>query len=122
MQVANSVPERLARVVSADRVRVEELERVGPPWREEVFVTAEEDLAGFLATPELLSSRLGIPLAESYWIITFAVRRVRGPVTSPVREEAQCFVGGGRTRGGAREFHIQNQPIPDSAHIRRCSR
>jgi hypothetical protein len=110
--VSNPVPDRLARVVEAD---VPALQELGPPWREEVFLTAAEDVEGLSA--DLLSSRLGIDPAERFYLITFPAEHLDGPLTSPISEPAQCFVGGGRTRGGAREFRSRNQTIPRNAQI-----
>ncbi|WP_423816409.1 polymorphic toxin type 10 domain-containing protein [Salinibacter ruber] len=51
-------------------------------------------------------------------MITFRISEIKGHVASPVfREESQCFVGAGRTRGGAREFIIRNQLLPQNATV-----
>lgn len=78
-------------------------------------MAAAEDVEGLSA--DELSSRLGIGAAPSFYLITFPVESIRGALASPVRRPDQCFVGGGRTRGGAREFVIRNQPIPPFATI-----
>ncbi|WP_423824503.1 polymorphic toxin type 10 domain-containing protein [Salinibacter ruber] len=51
-------------------------------------------------------------------MITFRISEIEGHVASPVfREESQCFVGAGRPRGGAREFIIRNQLLPQNATV-----
>jgi hypothetical protein len=112
MAVSNPIPDRLARVVDAD---VPALQDLGPAYRENVFLTAAEDVEGLSA--DELSSRIGISPADSFYLITFPTGGLEGPLTSPISEPAQCFVGGGRTRGGAREFTAPNQTIPQDASI-----
>lgn len=114
MPITNPIPDRLARVVDADVLR---LVRLGRPTAEDVFVTAAEDLAGY-DTPAALAGRLGIRVQPAFYLITFRISEIEGHVASPVfREESQCFVGAGRTRGGAREFIIRNQLLPQNATV-----
>ncbi len=114
MPIANPIPDRLARVVDADVLR---LVRLGRPTAEDVFVTAAEDLAGY-DTPDALAARLGIREQPAFYLSTFRISEIKGHVASPVfREESQCFVGAGRPRGGAREFIIRNQLLPQNATV-----
>ena len=114
--VSNPVPDRLARVVEADVPALQELGRAGT---ETVFLTAAADVRGYSA--DELSARLGIEANERFYVIEFPRSSLEGALTSPISHDAQCFVGGGRTRGGAREFRAPNQTIPPDAHIRTVS-
>ena len=109
----NPVPERLARVVDA---RVPTFAQVGPPWRSDVFVTAAEDVEELSA--EALPERLGIRPAPAFYVAVFRASSLEGRGASPVRRSDEGFVGRGRTRGGARESVVPNQPIPPTATIR----
>lgn len=109
----NPVPERLARVIPAD---VPALVLLGPPKRPDVYVTVAEDVQGLSAGE--IAHRLGLKGAPSFYVIGFPAESIEDPLTTPVFRAHQCFVGGGRTRGGAREFIIPNQPVPPEATIR----
>ncbi|PSQ84586.1 MAG: hypothetical protein BRD40_01080 [Bacteroidetes bacterium QS_1_65_9] len=63
--------------------------------------------------PEL-SPRLGIALAERYWLISFPASAIEGSLASPIRRPDVCFAGSGRTRGGARSLssRISRSPNP----------
>jgi hypothetical protein len=112
MPISNPIPERLARAVN---VKVPALQELGRPDAEMVFLTAAADVEGLSATQ--LAFRLGVEPASSFYPIEFPTTSLKGPLLSPIRERAQCFVGGGRTRGGAREFRAFNQTIPIDAEI-----
>lgn len=109
----NPVPERLARAVPT---HVPALMQIGPSFRTDVYVTAAEDLEGLSASE--ISHCLGVQPERAFYVIEFPADSIKGWVASPVFREDQCFVGGGRTRGGAREFIIPNQSIPAEATIR----
>lgn len=111
-EIANPVPDHLARAVDA---AVPVLQSLGHAEDDRVFLTAAEDVEGLDA--ESLWRRLGVDPAPSFYLITFPTSSLEGPLTSPFRDEAQCFIGGGRTRGGAREFTAKNQRIPSDAQI-----
>ena len=110
----NPVPDRLARVVDADDVG--EPVWIGRPSARTAFVTAAEDIEGLSAAK--LSTRLGIPSAERFWVVEFPASALEGGLASPLLHSSQCFIGGGRTRGGAREFVVPNQPIPSESSRR----
>ena len=93
--------------------------RIGPPGAHGVFVTAAEDVAG-LTTRKALQERLSlfsdrgatVPNTSGNAVVRFTIpnpgkARLRSPVqTRPARGFG--FVHGGRTRGGAREFLVNN--------------
>lgn len=109
----NPLPELLARVFATS---VGGITHLGPSDEDDVYVTAAEDIEGLNARE--MWHRLAIREAPAYYVIEFPTERVHGTVASPVFRAHQCFVGGGRTPGGAREFIIPNQPIPPDATIR----
>lgn len=85
MQIANPIPERLARVGRSQRARP------SGSGREEIFLTAAEDVEGLSAGE--LSSKLGIDPPPSFYLIEFPTSSLEGPLTSPIREEARSFSG-----------------------------
>ncbi len=112
-ELHNPIPTRLARVVPA---HVPALVLPGPPSRPDVYVTAAEDIQGLSARE--IAHRLGLKSAPPFYVIEFPTKSIGDPLATPVFRAHQCFVGGGRTRGGAREVVIPNQSIPEEATIR----
>ncbi|MFC3197287.1 polymorphic toxin type 10 domain-containing protein [Parapedobacter deserti] len=109
--VRNPVPSRLARVVPAEV----NSGTLGAPGATDVFVTAADDIAGLSASQ--IANRLTIPNSTSgFRIIEFSTPRIG--LSSPINRTNPGFVGFGRTAGGAREFTIPNQVIPNGAIIR----
>jgi RHS repeat-associated protein len=106
--VTNSIPQRLARVLPGE----------GPfttlGLTNDVFVTAAEDIAGMNASQ--LAPRLGIPKNNIFTVIEFP--SANRPIASPVFRTNPGFIGRGLTSGGAREFVIPNEPIPENSIIR----
>ena len=110
-EVANPVPTTMARVIPEGIPAT----TLGRPGAVDVYVTAAEDIAGLNA--EQIARRLRIPQSPTgFRVIEFPTPEVG--VASPVFRSDAGFVGGGRTSGGAREFVIPNQPIPENATIR----
>jgi len=105
----NSVPQELARVIAGKG----NFPTLGPPKRQDVFVTASEDIAGMNASQ--IARRLTIDDAEEFTVIRF--RTPDTGVASPINRSDPGFVGRGRTAGNAREFVIPNGPIPADAKI-----
>jgi len=111
VEAANPVPTTMARVIPEGIPAT----TLGRPGAVDVYVTAAEDIAGLNA--EQIARRLGIPQSPTgFRVIAFPTPEVG--VASPVFRSDPGFVGGGRTSGGAREFVIPNQPIPENATIR----
>jgi RHS repeat-associated protein len=109
--VKNAVPSRLARVIPANVSS----KTLGAPGTADVFVTAADDIAGLNASQ--IAQRLTIPNSSSgFRIIEFNTPRIG--LSSPINRLNPGFVGFGRTAGGAREFALPNQLIPNSSIIR----
>jgi hypothetical protein len=109
--VTNPVPQRLARVVRADI----NSKTLGAPYADDVFVTAADDIAGMNATQ--IAERLSIPRSSSgFKIIEFDTPHIG--LSSPINRTNEWFIGFGRTAGGAREFALPNQVIPEGAIIK----
>ncbi|MHB1003976.1 MAG: polymorphic toxin type 10 domain-containing protein, partial [Thermoleophilia bacterium] len=108
--ISNPVPTRLARVIPGNKTRT----TLGRPGSDDVFVTAADDIAGMNA--EEISKRLTIAKSDTYTVIEFQTPS-RG-LASPINRSNPGFVGHGRTAGGAREFVIPNQTVPDDATVR----
>lgn len=85
MQIANPIPERLARVGRSQRARP------SGSGREEIFLTASEDVEG-LSAGELPQS-LASTRPPSFYLIEFPTSSLEGPLASPIREEARSFSG-----------------------------
>lgn len=108
---SNPVPDTMARVVPAGT----DLATLGAPGSADTFVTAVDDIAGLNASD--IAVRLTIPeSATGFNVIEFSTPQ--SGVATPVSRSTPGFVGGGQTAGGAREFVIPNQAIPDDAVIR----
>ena len=111
-KVNNPVPDTLARVVPGDVSP----STLGRPGDTDVFVTAADDIAGMNSSQ--ISEALTIPDSSSgFNVIEFPSSGQA--VASPVNRSNPGFVGNGRTAGGAREFVVPNQKIPDDATTRR---
>jgi len=109
--VTNPVPTRLARVIPASVSS----KTLGAPGAADVFVTAADDIAGLNANQ--IAERLTIPNSSSgFTIIEFNTPHMG--LSSPINRTNPGFVGFGRTAGGAREFTLPNQLIPDGSTIR----
>ncbi|MCK4563217.1 MAG: VCBS repeat-containing protein [Verrucomicrobia bacterium] len=106
----NVVPNRMARVVAGDGP----YPTLGAPGRADVFVTAADDIAGMNARQ--ISQRLTIDPSKRFTVIEF--NTPSSGVASPINRLDKGFIGGGWTKGGAREFVIPNQPIPADAAMR----
>jgi RHS repeat-associated protein len=109
---SNPVPEIIARVIP-DGIPATTL---GRPGVSDVYVTAAEDLAGLNATQ--IADRLTIPPSPTGFNVIELPTPTTG-IASPVFRSDPGFIGGGRTAGGAREFVIENQRIPERARIRK---
>jgi len=110
-KITNPVPSRLARVIPAD-INSSTLGAIGV---EDVFVTATNDIAGLNASQ--IAKRLTIPNSSSgFRVIEFDTPGVG--LSSPINRTNPGFVGFGRTAGGAREFTIPNQVIPNGSTTR----
>lgn len=109
--VTNAVPGRLARVIPANISS----KTLGAPGAADVFVTAADDIAGLNASQ--IAQRLTIPNSSSgFRIIEFNTPRIG--LSSPINRTNPGFIGFGRTAGGAREFALPNQLIPNGSTIR----
>lgn len=112
-KLSNPVPDRLARVRSAD---FSDSPTLGPPNASDTFVTAASDLKG-ITTAEGLAKRLtlldgnGNLKKGPFQIIEFDTPSTG--LSSPVFRTDPGFIGGGRTAGGAREFTLPNLEIPE---------
>ncbi len=106
----NVIPTTLARVVSGEGP----FETLGPPGNNDVFVTTPEDIAGLNASQ--ISQRLGIGQSDIFTIIEFPTPSEG--LASPINRSDPGFVGSGQTSGGATEFVIPNQTVPENATIR----
>ena len=104
------IPSKLAHVIPGEGP----FSSLAQPSRNDVFVTAAEDVAGL--GPEAIANRLAIPKSSSYTVIEF--KTPSQGLASPVLRSDPGFVGRGLTAGGAREYVIPNGPIPDGAAIR----
>ncbi|WP_289031127.1 polymorphic toxin type 10 domain-containing protein [uncultured Algoriphagus sp.] len=107
-KISNVVPSRVARVIPGD---VTDVKALGAPSASDVFVTAAQDIQGLGAKE--IAKKLTIPNSPSGFQI-FEFNTPTG-IASPINRTNPGFVGGGRTAGGAREFVIPNQAIPEDA-------
>lgn len=107
--VANPVPNTLAWVIPGKGP----YPTLGAPGAGDVFVTAADDIAG-LNAPQI-AKRLTIPESDTFTVVRF--KTPQSGVASPINRTDPGFIGGGRTAGGAREFVIPNQSIPDSSVV-----
>ena len=107
--LANPIPKTLARVIAGRGP----FNRLGPPERTDVFVTAAEDVQGMSAAE--LPGRLGVRSSDVFTKIEFSTPD--SGLASPVFRSDPGFVGGGRTIGNAREFILPNGPIPAGSKI-----
>jgi hypothetical protein len=117
--VNNAVPNRVARVLSADLLEI--TMTLGPPGDPDVFVTAADDVAEISAAAEM---------ARRLTLVDEAGNLIRGPlavlefdapakeVASPIRRSGPGFTGRGRTAGGAREFVILDYRISELDNVR----
>jgi len=105
----NSIPRELARVIAGKG----HFPTLGPPSRDDVFVTAAEDIAGL--NSRQIAQRLTINEADEFTVIRF--RTPSTGLATPINRSDPGFVGRGRTAGNAREFVIPNGPIPADAKI-----
>jgi RHS repeat-associated protein len=105
----NSVPRELARVIAGKG----KFPTLGPPSRDDVFVTAAEDIAGL--NSRQIAKRLTINEVDEFTVIRF--RTPSTGLATPINRSDPGFVGRGRTAGNAREFVIPNGPIPADAKI-----
>ena len=63
-----------------------------------------------------IAQKLTIPESSTgFKVITFETPQ---GIASPINRTTSGFIGGGRTVGGAREFVVPNQPIPNNAKIK----
>lgn len=109
--ITNNIPKKLARVIPGDMKTL----TLGAPNQADVFVTAANDIKGLNASQ--IATRLTIPESSSgFQIIEF--KTPLNGISSPVNRSNPGFVGRGRTAGGAREFTIPNQPIPQNSKIK----
>ena len=109
--LTNTVPNRLARIIPGNISG----KTLGAPGSTDVFVTAADDIIGLNA--KQIASRLAIPYSRSgFKVIEFNTSRIG--IASPINRMNPGFVGFGRTAGGAREFVIPNQLIPNGSIIR----
>jgi hypothetical protein len=104
--LTNPVPKNVARVIPAN-LRSKTL---GHPSKEDVFVTAAEDIIGLNASQ--IARKLAIPKSKVGFKVIIFPTPFEG-ISSPINRLDDGFVGYGRTKGGAREFTIPNQMIPD---------
>jgi len=110
-KISNPVPSKLARVIPAEI----EGKTLGAKGSSDVFVTAAKDIKGLDAKG--IAKKLTIPYnPKGFKIIEFKTP-IEG-ISSPIKRDNPGFVGGGRTAGGAREFTIPNQKIPENAKIK----
>lgn len=108
--INNPVPSTVARVVPAHI----ESTTLGAPGTSEVFVTAAADIKGLSAAQ--IAERLTIQQSSTgFKVIEFSTPK--SGIATPYVNQSPGFVGFGRTAGGAREFIIPNQSIPQSAKI-----
>ncbi|MFZ5909211.1 MAG: polymorphic toxin type 10 domain-containing protein [Chloroflexota bacterium] len=102
-------PRRLARIIDADLM--ETTTTLGNPIKDDVFVTAADDIAG-IETSEELAQRLTLIDNEGKFLRgPFGILEFDTPTTglaSPINRKNPGFVGTGKTAGGAREFIIKN--------------
>jgi len=109
--VSNPVPGSLVRVIPEGTNAT----MLGRPDVADVFVTSPSDIAGMNASQ--IARRLAIPESPTgFRLIEFSAPP--SGLASPVFRTDPGFIGGGRTMGGAREFVIPNQLIPNDAIIR----
>ena len=88
---------------------------LGAPNQSDVFVTAAKDIKGLNAMQ--IANKLTIPQSSSgFKVIEF--RTPMNGLASPINRTNPGFVGKGSTLGGAREFTIPNQQIPQDAIIK----
>jgi len=99
---ARAVPVDVARLIDAGHTDIT-LAKPGDP---DVFITAAEDLARYRSQSSV-ERRLGLPPGQRA-IVTFNYDIGVGGIASPIWRDYPEFVGGGLTRGGAREWVIPN--------------
>lgn len=109
--VTNPVPGKVARVIPANI----ESKTLGAPGADDVFVTAAKDIKGLDAAG--IAKRLTIPESNSGFKVIEFNTPLNG-LSSPIKRTNPGFVGRGQTLGGAREFTIPNQVIPNNAKIK----
>ena len=109
---ANAIPATFARVVPGSGP----LTSLAKPGESEAWVTDAKLLRGLSASKiqDLLRIR---PDATGYRVIEFPSSSASN-IASPVFRPNEGFVGGGKTGGGAPEWVIRNEPIPEGATIR----
>jgi len=110
-RINNPIPTTMARVIPTGRNPT----TLGRPGADDVFVTAADDIAGMNSSQ--IAERLGIPDSPNGFTVIEFPTPSQG-VASPVFRTDPGFIQGGRTSGGAREFVIPNQPIPNGATVR----
>ena len=110
-KINNPVPDRLARVIPGDALR----QTLGPPDKDDVFVTAAEDIYNMNAA-QLVKRLMLDPPSNVYTVIEFPTPP--SGIASPINRTNPGFVGKGTTAGGAREFVVPNAFIPPNASIR----
>ncbi|MDD5305610.1 MAG: polymorphic toxin type 10 domain-containing protein [Elusimicrobia bacterium] len=112
-KAVNELPETFVRVIPNTPDALSRLRMLGPSGQARTFVTAAEDIAGLNA--QQIRQRLAIEPAAEYIVIRFEATKY-GAAT-PISYNNPSFIGRGLTAGGAREFLIQNGPIPKDAVI-----
>jgi RHS repeat-associated protein len=109
--IRNPVPSRLARVIPSNI----NSNTLGAPGTDDVFVTALDDIYGLSAKE--IARRLTIPYnSVGFKIIDFPTPT--NGLASPINRINPGFIGFGRTAGGAREFVIPNQNIPNGSNVK----
>jgi RHS repeat-associated protein len=116
-KLSNPVPNRLARVRNS---AFEDIETLGRPGAEDVFVTGADDLKGIKNSKEIakrltLLDKNGKLLEGPYQIIEFDTP-AEG-IASPVFRQDYGFAGKGKTKGGAKEFTIPNKRIDELENV-----
>jgi RHS repeat-associated protein len=120
-ELANPVPNRMARVVSLRGGReLSDISMLGLPEEQNVFVTAADDIAGVttsrgLAERLTLVDRSGTLIEGPYAVFEFDTPA--SGVASPAFRGSPGFKPGGLTAGGAREFTIPNSLLSDLQNL-----
>jgi len=102
---ARAVPKDVATLIDAGCTDI----TLAKPEDPDVFITAAEDLARYRSQSSV-ERRLGLPPGQRA-VVTFNLDVDVAGIASPIRRNYPEFVGGGRTRGGAREWVIPNRPL-----------
>jgi hypothetical protein len=116
-KLSNPVPERLARVRNA---AFEDIETLGRPGADDVFVTGADDLKNVKDSKEIAKKLTLVDennnlLEGPYEVIEFDTP-AEG-IASPVFRQDYGFIGKGKTKGGAKEFTIPNRRIDELENV-----